>query len=394
MSRLKLSDTAKQLAISIVATVISIILTFGVAHLVDKNRQKENRRQISMMVIHDIDETISNIKGILKNEETGWEATRFSLENKGNIRAISRDTLVRFLNYILSDTFDPALQFDKSNESIFNSSQESWNTLSDMSFIRNVQKCYHLRAILEDQLKNWVYFKRPISGEESYQILMNSNFLFDESSFYSLCEKWLNDERTKIYMENLENRKYLLNYVLENCIGLNEANRFLMNVTDEDLKEFAEKTLGQIRRASEKEIVGKWVSISGDDSSIEMDFKEDRTMTCVLSYKASSSLFYGKISLDAIHTGKWEIRKDSLILHLDNDKFSLKADDSKITYKTEVKDSIESIIKDLTAPEVFNRQKTEMFLGEERVACTTNIDPTGKKLEITTEKGMAIHLTR
>ena len=53
MSRFNLSDTAKQLAISIVATVISIILTFGVAHLVDKNRQKEKRRQISMMVIHD-----------------------------------------------------------------------------------------------------------------------------------------------------------------------------------------------------------------------------------------------------------------------------------------------------------------------------------------------------
>ena len=81
MSRFNLSDTAKQLAISIVATVISIILTFGVAHLVDKNRQKEKRRQISMMVIHDIDETISNIKGILKNEEKGWEATRFSMEN-------------------------------------------------------------------------------------------------------------------------------------------------------------------------------------------------------------------------------------------------------------------------------------------------------------------------
>jgi hypothetical protein len=195
-------------------------------------------------------------------------------------------------------------------------------------------------------------------------------------------------------LDTLENRKYLLNYVLENCIGLNEANRFLMNVTDEDLKEFAEKTLGQVRRVSEKEILGKWVSISGDDSSIEMDFKEDRTMTCVLSYKASSSLFYGKISPDAIHTGKWEIRKDSLILHLDYDRFSLKADDSKITYKPEVKDSVESIIKDLTAPEIFNRQKTEVFLGEERVACSTNIDPTGKKLEITTDRGVAIHLTR
>ncbi|MBP5391469.1 MAG: hypothetical protein J6Y40_05240, partial [Bacteroidales bacterium] len=60
----------------------------------------------------------------------------------------------------------------------------------------------------------------------------------------------------------------------------------------------------------------------------------------------------------------------------------------------EVKDSVESIIKDLTAPEIFDRLKAEVFLGEERFACSTNIDPTGTKLEITTDNGIAIHLTR
>lgn len=393
MSKLNLSDTAKQLFISILATVISIILTFGVAHLVEKNRQKEKRRQMSMMVIHDIDETVNNIKELLKNEESGWEATRYCMDHKDNLKAISRDTLVNFLNYIISVTFNANLRFDKSNESIFNSSQDSWNTLSDMSFIRNVQKCYHLRSILEDQLANWVYFKRPINEEESYQILMNSDVLFEDNSFYSLCEKWLGDERTKYYMDNLENRKYLLNYVLENCLGLNEANKFLTNVTDEELKEFAEKTLGEVRRATEKTIAGKWLSVSGDDSSIEMDFKVDHTLACVSSYMVTSSIFYGKISLDARRDGRWEIIKDSLILHFDPKSFSLVANDSSITYKPEMKDSIKSIIKDLTSPEMVRRMKSEVFPGE-RISCTTNLDPTGKKLEITTNEGASLHLAR
>ena len=393
MSKLNLSDTAKQLFISILATVISIILTFGVAHLVEKNRQKEKRRQMSMMVIHDIDETVNNIKELLKNEESGWEATRYCMDHKDNLKAVSRDTLVNFLNYIISVTFNANLRFDKSNESIFNSSQDSWNTLSDMSFIRNVQKCYHLRSILEDQLANWVYFKRPINEEESYQILMNSDVLFEDNSFYSLCEKWLGDERTKYYMDNLENRKYLLNYVLENCLGLNEANKFLTNVTDEELKEFAEKTLGEVRRATEKTIAGKWLSVSGDDSSIEMDFKVDHTLACVSSYMVTSSIFYGKISLDAKRDGRWEIIKDSLILHFDPESFSLIANDSSITYKPEMKDSIKSIIKDLTSPEMVRRMKSEVFPGE-RISCTTNLDPTGKKLEITTNEGASLHLAR
>lgn len=393
MSKLNLSDTAKQLFISILATVISIILTFGVAHLVEKNRQKEKRRQMSMMVIHDIDETVNNIKELLKNEESGWEATRYCMDHKDNLKAVSRDTLVNFLNYIISVTFNANLRFDKSNESIFNSSQDSWNTLSDMSFIRNVQKCYHLRSILEDQLANWVYFKRPINEEESYQILMNSDVLFEDNSFYSLCEKWLGDERTKYYMDNLENRKYLLNYVLENCLGLNEANKFLTNVTDEELKEFAEKTLGEVRRATEKTIAGKWLSVSGDDSSIEVDFKVDHTLACVSSYMVTSSIFYGKISLDARRDGRWEIIKDSLILHFDPKSFSLVANDSSITYKPEMKDSIKSIIKDLTSPEMVRRMKSEVFPGE-RISCTTNLDPTGKKLEITTNEGASLHLAR
>lgn len=393
MGKSSFSDSVKQLIISIIATVISIILTFGVAHLVEKNHQKVKRRQMSMMVIHDIDETVGNIKVLLKSEESGWEATRYCMDHKDNLKAVSRDTLVSFLNYIISVTFNPHLQFDKSNESIFNSSQDSWNTLNDMSFIRNVQKCYHLRSILEDQLQSWVYFKRPISEEESYQILMNSNVLFEDESFYALCDKWLGDERTKIYMDNLENRKYLLNYVLENCIGLNESNRFLMNVTDEDLKEFAEKTLGEVRRATKKNITGKWFSVSGDDSSIEIEFNPDNTLTSTVSYKVTSSIFYGKISIDAKHTGRWEITKDSLILYFDTDKFSLVANDSAITYKPEMKDSINTLIKDLTGPQMFERMKNEVFSGE-RIGSTTNLDPTGKKLEITTDNGIAIHLTR
>lgn len=393
MGKQNLSDTAKQLIISIIATVISIILTFGVAHVVDKKNEKERRRQISMMVIHDIDQTINNIKNILNSEEAGWEATRYCMDNKKRLGSISKDTLVSFLNYILSDTFDPSLQFDKSNESIFNSSQDSWNTLSDMSFIRNVQKCYHLRAILEDQLKNWVYFKRPISSEESYDILMNSNFLFDENIFYTLCDKWINDPKTKFYLDNLENRKYLLNYVLENCLGLNEANKFLMNITDQELKEFAEKTLGDIRRASDKTIAGKWVAVSGEDSSIEIYFNEDHTLTSISSYKVTSSIFYGKISVDAKHSGRWAIEKDSLILFLDNDKFTLSANDSSITYKPQMRDSVNSIILDLTSPEMVQRLKTEIFSGD-RIGCTTNLDPAGRKLEITTANGVSIHLTR
>ena len=146
-------------------------------------------------------------------------------------------------------------------------------------------------------------------------------------------------------------------------------------------------------RGRKKNITGKWFSVSGDDSSIEIEFNPDNTLTSTVSYKVTSSIFYGKISIDAKHTGRWEITKDSLILFFDTDKFSLVANDSAITYKPEMKDSVNTLIKDLTGPQMFERMKNEVFSGE-RIGSTTNLDPTGKKLEITTDNGIAIHLTR
>ncbi len=37
--------------------------------------------------------------------------------------------------------------------------------------------------------------------------------------------------------------------------------------------------------------------------------------------------------------------------------------------------------------------RKEVFDGE-GIWCSTNMDPAGRKLELTTEKGIAIHLTR
>ena len=101
MSKFSSSDLAKQLLITILATVISILLTFGVSHLISKKQEAEERRQVSMMVIHDIDQTINTIRDILKTEESGWESARYVLDHKDNIKSISRDTLISFINYLI-----------------------------------------------------------------------------------------------------------------------------------------------------------------------------------------------------------------------------------------------------------------------------------------------------
>jgi len=392
MSKFSSSDLAKQLLITILATVISILLTFGVSHLINKKHEAEERRQVSMMVIHDIDQTINTIREILKTEESGWENARYVLDHKENIRSISKDTLISFINYLIPNLLNPDLRFDRSNESIFNSSQDSWSTLDDMTFIKNVQKCYDLRSMLIDQMTDWVYFRKPLTDEETYKIVMASDALFDEGSFYKLCSDKLSDIRTKIYIDYVEMRKYLYNYVLDKCIELNESNKFLMNITDKDLKEFEERNIKNVHNATAKEVTGCWTALSADNYTIDVIFKEDHTFEYTINNPLSGSVFSGKLVQKSFIPGKWEVKKDSLYLVPNKDAIIFDIDQSGITFKEEMADSVKSIIKSLLSEEVKEDIKKQISLNK-AVSYATNIDATGKKLELSGKNG-SLHLIR
>ena len=60
---------AKELLMTFIGATLSIILTFGTAHFVDQKQQREDARQMAMMVIHDIDNTAQRFKDYAKIEE-------------------------------------------------------------------------------------------------------------------------------------------------------------------------------------------------------------------------------------------------------------------------------------------------------------------------------------
>ena len=67
-----------------------------------------------------------------------------------------------FIDYVTSSSFNSDMEFKKMNEKIFNSSQDMWRTLNDRKFLDNVQEFYNARAVLEQQWKEWICFKKPM----------------------------------------------------------------------------------------------------------------------------------------------------------------------------------------------------------------------------------------
>ena len=54
MGRMKNGGWKKELLLSVVATTISIVLTFGTASYLEKRQQKENRKQVAILIVNDL----------------------------------------------------------------------------------------------------------------------------------------------------------------------------------------------------------------------------------------------------------------------------------------------------------------------------------------------------
>ena len=52
------SDVLKQFLLSLVATTISIALTFGIASLIDNKKKEDAKREIVLMVMYDMQQTV------------------------------------------------------------------------------------------------------------------------------------------------------------------------------------------------------------------------------------------------------------------------------------------------------------------------------------------------
>ncbi len=59
----------KELLMTILATTISIVLTFGTAHYIEVRQAEQAQRQTAMMLIHDIDASVAIVEYLAESEE-------------------------------------------------------------------------------------------------------------------------------------------------------------------------------------------------------------------------------------------------------------------------------------------------------------------------------------
>lgn len=367
----------KELLLTIIATTISIILTFGTAHLIEKNQKKNAGRQTAMMIIHDIDQNVEMLRKMAKTEETCFEASKYVLDHFDRIDDISIDTLGLVVNFLLRGE---GVQFNDSKEKVFHSSQDSWKNIDNANFIDLVQDFYYQRQLYEKEFNSNIRFVEPISKDKEYELMLKvPNYdLLGEPSV--ILKELLQEDRVKLFLlfSSARSRSYLA--LADEWKMMSDKGKFIMGITDEELNRYLEMNKHSGKLIKERQLIGKWVDKS-ENRQLELEFLDDHTFVSHNQYYINNPFYLGNIITSNTLKGTWEFEGDSLVRTYDAD-LEYVIDDSQITYTPEMKDSVMSYVAN--SKRMATKAKEEFLKknGKVRESAAIYIDNTGDKIEI------------
>ena len=132
---------------SLLATTVSIALTFGTSGIINYKKKQSEKRQIVMMVMYDMYSSLTSI-------EKADSSIRQSMEIQRELaEAPSRFEDLRYRMALSM----PRVDYTETTERIFSSSIETINTVGNVLFTENVATFYQMRRMYKTTVSDPVY---------------------------------------------------------------------------------------------------------------------------------------------------------------------------------------------------------------------------------------------
>ena len=182
----------KQFLLSLIATSVSIALTFGTAAIIDYKAKQKSKREIVMMVMYDM---YNSLQSIQKADSTIQQAMDMQLQ-------IAEDTSkFETLRYKFAQLI-PKAEYTETTERIFSSSIETINTVGNVLFTENVAEFYQMRKLYKtsvcDSIANDIARRQPffslknsLDFEYSFHAIVSSGMLKDMQLKYAQCKQMM-----------------------------------------------------------------------------------------------------------------------------------------------------------------------------------------------------------
>lgn len=182
----------KQFVLSMVATTISIILTFGTAAWLDNRKKEGAKREMVMTILYDINSSIEMMEKTDSLLRDGFEQ---------QIKVIENPNLMKE-NPFMFISMAPDMQYSESVENIFSSNIETIHIIGNILFSENVSQIYNLRKKYREEVVETLqkdFLNPSISTYEGVlgidfatSISISSTYLAEVKERMAVCKQMMN----------------------------------------------------------------------------------------------------------------------------------------------------------------------------------------------------------
>ena len=153
---LKLNPTAKEFLMTLAATTISIVLTFGTNSIVDRKKQNAAKREIVMMIMYDMQTSLDQIK---ECDEGLHNFVKLQTEMIANPQKYYENYTQLLVNV-------PVLNYITTTESIFKSNIETINIIGNVFFVETASSFYDVRSQYKSNVADDFFEKASIAIDD------------------------------------------------------------------------------------------------------------------------------------------------------------------------------------------------------------------------------------
>ena len=351
----------KPLIIGIIGTSIGVGLSFTVNRLVESHKQQKAQRETAIMAVYDIDEINRQIKEAEELEDSLFKITTYAFTHREDLETMSEDTLHMVIDYLFYDPSEIKGWAVDTRENAFNSGIDVRRNLANTQFYDNVQSCYQVRRELKKYMDNAPAFRQPLTSEDYEQFMsqlpahetdVDATWPVPEATARLLRQAFLK-QSTALYLKRYFKRHEIYNSAYRTLERLNRENKYLMNITDEDMEAYVRQNVDRSQSATNALIEGTWEVSRGEELATYI-FRADSTIEFIckgtnhlqLMLREENMEVAANIPFTSYMQGKWTLKGDSLTVVFDKEKtkyLSLYIDFSNLPKAAleRVKDSLE-----------------------------------------------------
>lgn len=320
----------KEILIGFVSTVLGIAVTIGVDKKLEDDQAEEDKRNLTIMIIHDLDESEQQMQGLVDFYRSYFERADYVSKHLDQIAEIPEDTLSAALKFLSIDMELSRLKFAQMAENVLTTNMSNWTTLDNVKFMSNAEFCFASRK----RFNEMIVYQDVSEPVQKLFIDFHDKILAGDVDLDGVRKTVSEYYETEVVRRYISNFKWVLDQqssIISTLHQLNCENKWLMSVSNDDIEEYikasSKRAPAERPRVTKESIVGTWQMDIDHEKGVRrytksktITFNPDNTYRIVRmadAYETSADTAYTHTDTAC---GHWRLEGNNLIRIFDSIK--------------------------------------------------------------------------